>query len=78
MASPQRSLTLTRALNQVSRDEELLDIVRDYFSFVITFFEPISVSAIHIYHSALELSPLSSIVRQIGRASCRERVYCVV
>ena len=29
-----------------------------------TFFEPISVSAPHIYHSALELSPLSSIVRK--------------
>ena len=28
------------------------------------FFEPISASATHIYHSALELSPLSSIVRK--------------
>ena len=28
-------------------------------------FEPISVSAVHIYHSALELSPLSSIVRRL-------------
>ena len=30
-----------------------------------TFFEPINVSAVHIYHSALELSPLTSIVRQL-------------
>ena len=29
------------------------------------FFEPINVSAVHIYHSALELSPLSSTVRQL-------------
>ena len=29
------------------------------------FFEPINVSATHIYHSALELSPLSSIVRRL-------------
>ena len=29
------------------------------------FFEPISVSAVHVYHSALELSPLSSIVRRL-------------
>ena len=29
------------------------------------FFEPINVSAIHIYHSALELSPLSSIIRKL-------------
>jgi len=32
---------------------------------VTTFFEPIDVSATHIYHSALELSPLSSIVRRL-------------
>jgi len=30
-----------------------------------TFFEPIDVSATHIYHSALESSPLSSIVRRL-------------
>ena len=30
-----------------------------------TFFEPINVSATHIYHSALELSHLSSIVRRL-------------
>ena len=29
------------------------------------FFDPISVSAVHIYHSALELSPRSSIVREL-------------
>jgi hypothetical protein len=32
---------------------------------VTKFFEPINVSATHIYHSALELSPLSSIVRRL-------------
>ena len=30
-----------------------------------TFFEPINISAPHVYHSALELSPLSSIVRKL-------------
>ena len=50
---------------QVSRNQELLDIARDYFHFVTKFFEPISVSAPHIYHSALELSPISSIVRRL-------------
>ena len=29
------------------------------------FFEPINVSATHIYHTALELSPMSSIVREL-------------
>ena len=30
-----------------------------------SFFEPISLSATHIYHTALELSPLSSVVRKL-------------
>ena len=50
---------------QVSGDEELLNTARDCFRFVTKFFEPINVSAVHIYHSALELSPLSSIVRRL-------------
>ncbi|KAF8340814.1 hypothetical protein F5887DRAFT_978796 [Amanita rubescens] len=51
-------------LQKVSGNGELLEIARDYFHFVTRFFEPINVSAAHIYHSALELSPLSSIVRR--------------
>ena len=48
-----------------------LDLVRDYFRFVITFFELISTSAQHIYHSALPLSPQTSIVRELyARYSC--------
>ena len=43
--------------------DRLLYIVKDSFHFVTKFFEPINVSAIHIYHSALELCPMSSIVR---------------
>jgi len=50
---------------QVSRNEELLDITSDYFQFVTKFFKPISISATHIYHSALELSPTSSIIRRL-------------
>ena len=34
------------------------------------FFEPINVSATHIYHSALELSPISSIVRKFYYDRC--------
>ena len=34
------------------------------------FFEPISVSATHIYHSALELCPISSIVRKLYHDRC--------
>ena len=56
---------LTHILNQVARSEELLNIVSDCLYFVTKFFEPINVSATHIYHSALELSPPSSIVRRL-------------
>ena len=52
-------------VNQVARDDNLLETTRDCFCFVTKFFEPINVSATHIYHSALELSPLSSIVRRL-------------
>jgi hypothetical protein len=51
--------------NQVAEDNQLLNIVRDYLQFVTNFFEVIDASATHIYHSALELSPLSSIVRKL-------------
>ena len=50
--------------NQVVKDNQLLDTARDYFQFATNFFEVIDVSATHLYHSALELSPLSSIVRK--------------
>jgi WD40 repeat protein len=52
-------------LNQVTKDNQLLDTARDYFQFATNFFEVIDVSATHVYHSALELSPLSSIVRKL-------------
>ena len=50
---------------QVSRNTELLAVAISYFHFITKFFEPISVSATHIYHSALELSPILSIVRRL-------------
>ena len=48
----------------MARDYQFLNIARDYFQFTTNFIEVINVSATHIYHSALELSPLSSIVRK--------------
>jgi len=52
-------------MDQVVKHEQLLDTAKDYFQFVTRFFEVIKVSAIHIYHSALELSPTSSIIRKL-------------
>ena len=48
-----------------------LDLVRDYFRFLIAFFEVISTSAPHIYHSALPLSPRTSIVRELYKQYAR-------
>ena len=48
----------------MAKDHQLLDTARDYFHFLTTFSELINTSATHIYHSALELSPLSSIIRK--------------
>ena len=52
-------------MDQIASNEELLNTASDCFKFVTKFFEPINLSAVHIYHSALELSPLSSIVRRL-------------
>jgi len=48
----------------VTGGQQLLNTAGDYFQFVTKFFEVIKLSATHIYHSALELSPQSSIVRE--------------
>jgi len=54
-------------------------MARDYFHFVTKFFEVIKASAPHIYHSALELSPQSSIIREYYHSSPQgpgPRVVC--
>ena len=48
-----------------------LDLVDDCFRFVTGFFEIISTSAPHIYHSALPLSPRESIVRRLYEQHAR-------
>jgi len=52
-------------VSQVAKNKQLLDIAEDCFQFTTNFFEVINVSAPHIYHSALELSPVSSIIRKL-------------
>ena len=42
-----------------------LNLVQDCFRFVLAFFEVISISAPHIYHSALLLSPQLSVIRRL-------------
>ena len=54
-----------------------LDLVNDYLRFVIGFFEVISISAPHIYHSALLISPRESFVRKLHRSYLRPLVWVV-
>ena len=54
-----------------------LDLVRDYFRFTTTFFEVINTSAPHIYHSALPLSPQTSIVHELYKRHTRPFVRVV-
>ena len=42
-----------------------LNLIRDYIRFVVAFFEIINTSAPHIYHSALPLSPRTSITHKM-------------
>src|ERR1700679_4087727 len=54
-----------------------LTIARDCLRFLITFFEVIDTSAQHIYHSALPLSPRTSIVRKLYERHARPFVRVV-
>ena len=45
-----------------------LNLVNDFFRFVTGFFEVISKSAPHIYHSALPLSPQTSLVQKLYKS----------
>jgi len=63
--SPQHFNTKVHTVIQVSSDGQLLDTAKDCFYFVTEFFDLINTSATHIYQSALELTPLSSIVRKL-------------
>ena len=47
------------------QESSTLNLVEDYVRFVLTFFEIINTSALHIYHSALPLSPRTSITHEM-------------
>ena len=59
------SLIFLPDLLRIDQASPTLDLVNDYFRFVIGFFEIITISAPHIYRSALPLSPRDSIVRKV-------------
>ena len=72
-------LALTRSQIQVSIDvDPLLDIAADCLQFVTEFFEVISLSGSHIYHSALLLAPSSSMVRKLYGKMIRSPVSKIV
>ena len=49
----------------LTQESLTLDLTNDCFQFVTGFFDVISLSAPHIYHSALFLSPKTSIVQKL-------------
>jgi len=49
----------------LTQESPTLDLTNDCFRFVTGFFDVISLSAPHIYHSALLLSPKKSIVQKL-------------
>ena len=49
----------------MTQESQTLDLAKDFFRFVTGFFEVISTSAPHIYHSALLLSPQTSSVQEL-------------
>ena len=55
----------------------MVTLVKDYLQFVITFFEVISVSAPHIYHSALLLSSRTSTEHNLFKQCARPLVRVV-
>ena len=65
----------TRRSSKINPDwiqaSSTLDLVNDYSNFVIAYFEVINTSAPHIYHSALSLSPQTSIVRRLCKPYAR-------
>jgi len=58
-------LTLFLEFTHWTQTSPALDLVNDFFRFVIAFFEVIDTSAPHIYHSALPLSPQTSIIHKL-------------
>ena len=72
------SLMFPSELLRIDQVSSTLDLVHDYFRFVIGFFEVINISAPHIYRSALPLSPLESIVREVHKSYIQQlpRVVC--
>ena len=53
------------------QESPTLDLVQDCLRFVAEYFEIISASSAHIYHSALILAPKESIVRQLNKSHAR-------
>jgi WD40 repeat protein len=58
-------------LPRLIQESPTLDLVNDCFQFVTRFFGIIRTSAPHIYHSALPLSPQTSLVRELYKSHAR-------
>jgi hypothetical protein len=58
-------------LPRLFQESPTLDLVNNCFLFMVVFYDVICSSAPHIYHSALPLSPQTSIVRELYKSHAR-------
>ena len=65
------------SLSGLIQASQTLNLTKDCFNFVIAFFDIISISAPHIYISALPLSPQTSIVRSVYKESVHSSVKVI-
>ena len=70
-------LSLSKTHQDLIQESPTLDLVNDCFQFVLAFFEVINTSAPHIYHSALLLSPKTSVIHKLYK-SCTQPLVRVV
>ena len=69
-------LFLSTHLNRVQASSTL-NLVEDYVRFILAFFEIINISAPHIFHSALPLSPRTSITHKMYKTHASPLVRVV-
>ena len=62
---------LTQSYSDEIQESPTLDLANDCFRFVTGYFEIISISSPHIYHSALVVAPKDSIVRRLYESHVR-------
>ncbi|KAF9790924.1 hypothetical protein BJ322DRAFT_1208238 [Thelephora terrestris] len=70
LGTAREAVVALEAVAKLLNASPTLNLVNDCFRFVVAFFEVIDTSAPHIYHSALLLSPQTSIAHDLYKQYC--------